>query len=97
MEYFTNIDGLQYHGKKEYKVVYDWFSSIERIGSRHVGTIKMKHKKDNGVLEITNWSGVKNLKGSMFLENNYISLNFFEVLYQIQQIRFAKRTFEREM
>ena len=45
----TNIADYKTYGKKEYKVVDDWITLSERIGFRHVGTIKMMLNTRPGV------------------------------------------------
>ena len=45
----TNIADYKTYGKKEYKVVDDWIALSERIGFRHVGTIKMMLNTRPGV------------------------------------------------
>jgi len=45
----TNIADYKTYGKKEYKVVDDWITVSERIGFRHVGTIKMMLNTRPGV------------------------------------------------
>ena len=45
----TNIADYKTYGKKEYKVVDDWIALSERVGFRHVGTIKMMLNTRPGV------------------------------------------------
>jgi len=45
----TNIADYKTYGQKEYKVVDDWITLSERIGFRHVGTIKMMLNTRPGV------------------------------------------------
>ena len=45
----TNVADYKTYGKKEYKVVDDWITLSERIGFRHVGTIKMMLNTRPGV------------------------------------------------
>ena len=45
----TNIADYKTYGNKEYKVVDDWIQTSERIGFKHVGTIKMMLNTRPGV------------------------------------------------
>ena len=45
----TNIADYKTYGKKEYKVVDDWITLSERIGFKHIGTIKMMLNTRPGV------------------------------------------------
>ena len=45
----TNIADYKTYGNKEYKVVEDWIKTAERIGFKHVGTIKMMLNTRPGV------------------------------------------------
>ena len=45
----TNIADYKTYGNKEYKVVEDWISTAERIGFKHVSTIKMMLNTRPGV------------------------------------------------